>query len=86
MSKKFIKNLEDEELICYICRKKIRSLDELRDFFNKKIELTRRESRDLRDVVGLHVVPVVVGEERQKVFRHDRCNPKRFKPRVEDLI
>ncbi len=85
MSKKFIKNLEDGELDCYICRKKIRNLDKLRDFFNDRIDLTRAESRDLRDDVGLHVVPVVVNEEKKKVFRHDRCNPKRFKPRVEDL-
>ncbi len=85
MSKKFIKKLKDEELICYICRKKIRPLDKLRDFFNKKIELTGAESRDLRDNVGLHTVAVVVNEEKRKIFRHDRCNPRKFKPTVEDL-
>ncbi len=85
MSKKFIKDLENEELVCYVCRKKIRSLSDLRDFFNKKIELVRTESRELRDSVGLHVIPVVVNEEKRKIFRHDRCNPKRFKPTVEDL-
>ncbi len=85
MSKKFIKDLENEELVCYVCRKKIRDLSDLRDFFNKKIELVRTESRELRDSVGLHVIPVVVNEEKRKIFRHDRCNPKRFKPTVEDL-
>ncbi len=85
MSKKFVKNLKDDELDCYVCRKKIHDLDELREFFNNRIELTRAESRDLRDSVGLHVVPVVVHEKKKKIFRHDCCNPKRFKPRVEDL-
>ncbi len=85
MSQKFIKNLKDEELDCYICRKIIRNLDKLRDLFNDRIELTKAESRDLRDSVGLHVIPVVVNEEKKKVFRHDVCNPKRFKPIVEDL-
>ncbi len=85
MSKKFIKNLENEELICYICRKKIKNLDKLRDFFNKRAELTRTESRNLRDNVGLKVVPVVVNEELRKVFRHSRCNPGRYYRTVEDL-
>ena len=85
MSKKFIKKLEDRELICYVCRKEIKTLAKLRDFFNKNIELMYTEQRELRDEVGLHVVPVVVNEELRKVFRHDRCNPRKFKPKVEDL-
>ncbi len=85
MSKKFIKNLKDEELICYVCRKKIKNLDKLRDFFNKRVELTRTESRNLRDNVGLKVVPVIVNEGLRKVLRHSRCNPRLFKPTVEDL-
>ncbi len=85
MSKKFIKNLEDEELYCYICRKVIRNLYMLREFFNNRIELTRKESQELRNEVGLLVIPVVVNEEKKKIFRHDHCNPKRFKPTVEDL-
>ncbi len=85
MSKKFVKKLEDRELICYVCRKKMYTLAKLRDFFNKKIQLTVREQHELRDDVGLHIVPVVVNEELRKVFRHDHCNPRRFKPKVEDL-
>lgn len=85
MSKKFIKELEDEELDCYVCRKTICNLDKLRDVFNQRLELTRKELRDLRDDVGMHTVPVVVNEEKRKIFRHSRCNPKRHKPTVEDL-
>ncbi len=85
MSKKFINDLTNDELICYVCRKEIHDLAILRGFFHKKIELTKKESRELKDSVGLHVIPVVVNEEKKKIFRHDKCNPRRFKPTVEDL-
>lgn len=85
MSKKFVKNLEDRELICYVCRKKIKCLDKLREYLNKRLELTRTERYDLQDVVTCYVVPVVVREDLKKVFRHSRCNPRKFKPKVEDL-
>ncbi len=84
MSKKFVKKLKDSELICYVCRKRIKQLADLRDYRNGKIEVGAK-LRSLREYVMFHVVPVVVLEDKKKVFRHSRCNPRKFKPSVEDL-
>ncbi len=84
MSKKFVKNLKDSELICYVCRKKIKQLSDLRDYRNGKIEVGDK-LRSLREYVMFHVIPVVVLEDRKKVLRHSRCDPRKFKPTVEDL-
>ncbi len=84
MSKKFVKNLKDEELICYVCRKQIRQLAKLRDYRNGKIEVGAK-LYSLREYVMFHVIPVVVLEDRKKVLRHSHCNPRNFKPTVGDL-
>lgn len=84
MSKKFVKNLTDEELICYVCRKQIKPLAKLRDYRNGKIEVGEK-LRSLREYVMFQVIPVVVLEDRKKVLRHGHCDPRKFKPRVEDL-
>ncbi len=84
MSRKFVKKLTDEELKCYVCRKKIKQLADLRDYRNGKIEVGAK-LRSLREYVMFHVIPVVVLEDRKKVLRHSRCNPRNFKPAVGDL-
>ncbi len=85
MSKKFIKNLKDSELICYVCRKKIKPLVKLQKYRNGKIDIDTKILRSLREYVMFHVIPVVVLEDRKKVLRHSRCDPMKFKPIVEDL-
>ncbi len=84
MSRKFVKNLKDSELICYVCRKQIRPLAKLRDYRNGKIEVGAK-LRSLREYVMFHVIPVVVLEDRKKILRHSHCNPRNYQPTVEDL-
>ncbi len=84
MSRKFVKNLTDDELKCYVCRKKIKQLSDLRDYRNGKIEVGGK-LRSLREYVMFHVIPVVVLEDRKKVLRHSHCNPRTYQPTVEDL-
>lgn len=83
MSRKFIKNLKDNELNCYICRKQIDSLAKLRDIYrHKTIEFsyTAKEVKIIRDDVNGDVICAGI-----KVFRHLGCNPRKYKPCVEDL-
>ncbi len=84
MSQEFVRNLEDDELKCYVCRKKIKQLADLRDYRNGKIEVGEK-LRSLREYVMFHVIPVVVLEDRKKILRHSHCNPRKFKPTVGDL-
>ncbi len=85
MSKKFVKNLTDDELNCYVCRKQIKPLAKLQKYRNGKIDVDTKILRSLREYVMFHVIPVVVLEDRKKVLRHSRCNPRSYQPTVEDL-
>ncbi len=86
MSKKLIKNLKDEELNCYVCRKKIHKLGRLRNAYNnKKTDLLSEKILALREYVSRRVVLVEIHQDKKKVFRHSACNPLNYKPDVEDL-
>ncbi len=81
-----IKNLKDNEMNCYVCRKKINKLIRLRNAYNKKnVDIYVQRIIDLREFVSRKVVFVEVREDRKKIVRHSGCNPLNFKPDVEDL-
>ncbi len=83
MSKELIKNLQKDEMNCYVCRKPISDLVSLQIVYNDntaKFALTPKEFKALRDTVNENVVCAGI-----KVFRHSGCNPLNFKPDVGDL-
>ncbi len=81
-----IKNLKDNEMCCYVCRKKINNLIRLRNAYNRKnVDIYVKKIIDLRENVSRKVVFVEVGEDKKKIVRHAGCNPLNYKPSVEDL-
>ncbi len=86
MSKELIKNLLDDELNCYVCRKKIHKLGRLRNAYNnKKADIQSDKILALREYVSRRVILVQTHEDKEKIFRHSACNPLNYKPSVEDL-
>ncbi len=81
-----IKELKDDELACYVCRKKIIKLASLRKAYNnKKKDLDSDKVIALREYVARKVVFVEIHPDKKKIFRHSACNPRDYKPTVEDL-
>lgn len=81
-----IKNLKDDEMNCYVCRKKINKLIRLRNAYNRKnVDIYVQKIIDLREYVSRKVVFVETGEDKKKIVRHGGCNPLNYKPSVEDL-
>ena len=59
MSKELIKNLQKENMSCYVCRKEIDSLVNLREIYKdktKRFSLTAKEFQTLRENVNDGVV------------------------------
>ncbi len=80
------KDLKNDELNCYVCRKKVRKLASLRKALNdKKADLQSDKVIALREYVSRKLVFVEIHQDKKKMFRHSACKPTDYKPTVEDL-
>ena len=85
-NKELIKNLLDDELNCYVCRKKITKLGSLRTAYNnKKADLLSDRILALREYVSRRLMFICTRKDSAKIVRHSACNPLNYKPSVEEL-
>ena len=70
--------LTDEEIICYICEKRINILAELRKSHKERFTYSEDRLMNLRKKVIESVVEVTGSKSDKRVFRHGSCNPNNF--------
>ncbi len=85
MSQQFIKDMTEEHMNCYVCRKQISKLVVLRNHILKRVKLPIDTLYKIQDDVVAEVTHIPLGAGRGFVLRHSFCSPHNFKPNVEDL-
>ncbi len=87
MSKTTVAEIKDEELRCYVCENVIHDLRKVRNLAKRKNAdmYYTDKALQLRQKVNVRVIEITGLLDKQRVFRHSRCNPTLKQFSVEDL-
>ncbi len=87
MSKETLARITDSELRCFVCENIIHVLKRARTLAKRKGEEAYYTDKALqvRQKANLRVIEITGGLDKQRMFRHSRCNPNSKHFTVEDL-
>ncbi len=77
MSRENVAKITDKELFCYVCNNVIHILKRARTLAKRKGEEVYYTDKALqtRQKANLKIIEVTGNLNKQRVFRHSRCNP-----------
>ncbi len=77
MSKEALSKIKDSELRCYVCDNLIHILKRVRTLANCKNDdyYYTDKALALRHKANMTVIEITGSFDKQRVFRHNRCNP-----------